>query len=246
MSEMVTMAMKKVLMATPWTSIGRTNARKSASGVYPERMKNEAPNVAPLLEEIERACAPWSSVLPPRIRQGVPADPRRTRGPRLPDRRLDGLDDPSPRRDRPLARASRTDLDPVPPVAGVGPDGHRFSFAFPDREFAQVPDVRHQRCGGDEDQPVVMNQQRNGRQRIIICTNRIDAMARNAARSAVNAQQIAARAEMSAFQARMTARASLMSARAAIQRDRNLSEEQRREALEGLSEAEADLAADHD
>ena len=41
---------------------------------------------------------------------GVPTHPRRTRRPRLPDRRLHRLEDPSHRRHRSLAAAGRTDL----------------------------------------------------------------------------------------------------------------------------------------
>jgi putative transposase len=45
---------------------------------------------------------------------GVPPHPRRTRRPRLPDRRLHGLENPAQRRDRPINAASRTVLDRVP------------------------------------------------------------------------------------------------------------------------------------
>ena len=41
---------------------------------------------------------------------GLPTHPRRTRRPRLPDRRLHRLEDPEQRRHRPVAAPSRTDL----------------------------------------------------------------------------------------------------------------------------------------
>ena len=45
---------------------------------------------------------------------GLPADPRRARRPRLPDRRLHRLDDPAQRRHRPLTAPSGTLLGRVP------------------------------------------------------------------------------------------------------------------------------------
>jgi putative transposase len=47
------------------------------------------------------------------------AHPRRTRRPRLPDRRRHGLQNPEQRRDRPLDAASRTVLDGVPTDPGA-------------------------------------------------------------------------------------------------------------------------------
>jgi hypothetical protein len=55
------------------------------------------------------ACAPSSSAWPPRTRPGVPADPRRARRPRLPDRRLNGLDDPPRSRDRSRTPSGRSE-----------------------------------------------------------------------------------------------------------------------------------------
>ena len=51
---------------------------------------------------------------------GIPTRPRRTRRPRLPDRRLHRLENPEHRRNRPCAAAGRTDLGAVPPSAGPG------------------------------------------------------------------------------------------------------------------------------
>ena len=56
---------------------------------------------------------------------GVSARPRRARRTRLPDRRLNGLDDPAHRRDRPRTATDRSDLVAVPPRAGPGDLGLR-------------------------------------------------------------------------------------------------------------------------
>lgn len=100
-----------------------------------------------------------------------------------------------------------------------------------------MPEISSINCPGDATGPVVENSVKGGKQRIVVCTNRIEPMTRDAERIAANSGEI----ERSA---RMTARSSLGVARAAIERDRNLSDSQRREALAGIADAEAELKDD--
>ncbi|HEU0044423.1 M56 family metallopeptidase [Sphingomonas sp.] len=99
-----------------------------------------------------------------------------------------------------------------------------------------IPEVTSTRCPGNASKPVVENHNKDGRQRIVICTNRIDAMARSAERLALQDVRVEQHAMMSA-------RTGLAMARAAIERDRNLSDEQREQALEGIAQAEAEVRA---
>ena len=97
-----------------------------------------------------------------------------------------------------------------------------------------IPEVSSIRCPGDATKPVVENSRKDGKHRIVICTNRIEALTKNAERLALNSALI----ERNAF---MSARSSLAFARTAIERDRDLSDEQRRSALEGIAQAEAEV-----
>ena len=108
-------------------------------------------------------------------------------------------------------------------------DGKR-TWVMPD-----VPEITSIRCPGDDAaRPIVENSNKDGKHRIVICTNRIDAMARNAERQALNGVRLERHALMSA-------RAGLAMARSAIERDHNLTDEQRRDALAGIAQAEAEV-----
>ena len=136
-------------------------------------------------------------------------------------------------------------VPPVPPQGVRGPgDSHIFvrrlngerdkdgkrTWVMPD-----VPEITSIRCPGDDAaRPIVENSNKDGKHRIVICTNRIDAMARNAERQALNGVRLERHAMMSA-------RAGLAMARSAIERDRNLTDEQRRDALAGIAQAEAEV-----
>ena len=100
-----------------------------------------------------------------------------------------------------------------------------------------IPEVSSIRCPGDGKEPLVENSVKDGKHRIVICTNRIEARAKNAERLAM----IAPRFEMRGM---MSARAGLAMARTAIERDRNLTDEQRRDALAGIAQAEAEVRGD--
>lgn len=146
-------------------------------------------------------------------------------------------------------------VPPVPPVPGaVGeptvmlvkrPSGVVTSDANGRKEYRfVVPDVRSMRCPGDDaSQPTVWHQGQGDRQRIVICTNRIEAMTRNAQQMAQVTMVNAGAIEQ---QARISARAGLSVARTAIARDRNLTDDQRRQALAGVAQAEAELASAND
>ena len=134
---------------------------------------------------------------------------------------------------------------PVPPVPPI-PAAPAVVYAVPavaDGEQPRsiritAPEVRSERCDGDDRQPF-RRETSGGRDRVIICTNHIAAMTRNAQVVALNGEAI----ERSA---RLSARTSLGVARAAIERDRNLSEAQRREALAGIATAETELSSAED
>lgn len=100
-----------------------------------------------------------------------------------------------------------------------------------------VPEITNATCPGDAARPVVENSVKDGKRRIVICTNRMELMTREAERIAANSGEIERNA-------RLTARSSLAMARSAIERDRNLSDNQRREALAGIADAEAELTDD--
>jgi bla regulator protein blaR1 len=100
-----------------------------------------------------------------------------------------------------------------------------------------VPEVVRKDCPGDATAPVVENVHKDGKHRIVICTNRIERMSREA-------ERLAARSVIVRRDAMMNARANLAMARVAIERDRNLSDQQRSQALAGIAQAEAGLRKD--
>ena len=99
-----------------------------------------------------------------------------------------------------------------------------------------MPQVTSARCPGDDRRPMVENRTEHGRNLIIVCTNRIEAMTNDA-------QMNALRAEAMARMAMGSARTNLALARSAIEGDRNLSAAQKAQALAGIAQAEAELRA---
>ncbi|TKD50724.1 M56 family metallopeptidase [Sphingomonas baiyangensis] len=108
-----------------------------------------------------------------------------------------------------------------------------------ERALATMPEIISRSCGGDG--PVQETQMRAGRQRIILCTDRVTRQVESAERARTDAERAARRAEVSARVGRTQARWSIDLARRAIERDRNLDEGKRREALAGLDKALAGL-----
>ncbi len=124
-------------------------------------------------------------------------------------------------------------------------NGHKVKFIgdngmVPMAPMPPIPMVQARVCGTGESDTRTSYMTVDGktrRQVTIICTDRIERDARQASIAAVHAQRTA--------QVNMQiALASIESARASITRDRNLSEDARRDALNGLNEATAKLKAD--
>ena len=133
-------------------------------------------------------------------------------------------------------------VPPVPPVAAVPGENHVFVRRLHAERgkdgkpttwrTMDIPEVSSVHCPGDADKPLVENSTKHGKRRIVICTNRIEAVARNAERLAMNSADFERRTMLSA-------RSSLALARNAVERDRNLTDEQRTQALAGIAQAEA-------
>ncbi|MDQ2892067.1 MAG: hypothetical protein M3R64_03105, partial [Pseudomonadota bacterium] len=108
------------------------------------------------------------------------------------------------------------------------------------RALAQALEVSERTCPnsavGDE-RRLVLHAEKGTKKIMVICTNRIEAVAANAARTQANAADI----QRHAMQ---TALASIDTARASITADRNLTEAQRKKALAGLDQAVAEMRAE--
>ena len=100
-----------------------------------------------------------------------------------------------------------------------------------------APEVSSRTCTPDG--PTVEHSEHNGRHRIVICTNRIEAQARAGAEVAVNAGKIERDARASAL-------AGLRAARASIAANRDMGDEARRGALEGIDEAMVEVQTETD
>lgn len=120
--------------------------------------------------------------------------------------------------------ANPTPAAPVPPAAPVAP-----------REMPPIPEVSSANCS--DRGPAVEHRQRGGREHIVVCTNRIERMAREGAELAANSAQI----ERDAI---ASARAGLERARATVAANRDMGEEGRRAALAGIDEALTELATE--
>ncbi|WP_425229385.1 M56 family metallopeptidase [Sphingomonas sp.] len=120
----------------------------------------------------------------------------------------------------PMPPAAPDAVAPLPPLPPIPP----------------IPEVSSANCR--DAGPMVETSEHRGRQRIVICRNRVERQAREGAELAANADTIER-------QARASALAGVERARVSIEADRNLTAEQKREALAGLDEALAELRSDH-
>ncbi|RDE07479.1 hypothetical protein DVW87_04035 [Sphingomonas aracearum] len=109
----------------------------------------------------------------------------------------------------------------------------------PAAALAGMPEVSEQNCPGTDREKMVRHDSSGGRNRIVICTNHIEAAASEGAKVAVNA----ARIERNAMRA---ARDSLRQARSSIAANRDMGAAQRAEALKGIDEAMAELDNEKD
>lgn len=99
----------------------------------------------------------------------------------------------------------------------------------------EVPEVSSQNCPGDgERHQMVLNEKRHGKQVIIICTNRIERVAREGAAMAVNAKDIERNAYRSALQG-------LRSVREPMASNQQMKGDFRREALQAIDQSIREL-----
>jgi bla regulator protein blaR1 len=111
------------------------------------------------------------------------------------------------------------------------------------RAMADAPEVRERNCtasDGDERQMVV-NSQEGAKRVMIICSNRIEQMSVAAAAKGEQAHRAGMQARRAGMQAGL---AGIEAGRASILANRNLTDEQRKEALAGLDEAMAEMRAE--
>lgn len=98
-----------------------------------------------------------------------------------------------------------------------------------------IPEVVDGKCGkADQPGETVVHRQEGGRKRMIICTDRIEAMSENATRMAMHGKRMGLHG----------ARMGIEFARRAVEADRNLSAAERTKALKELDEAMAEIAKD--
>lgn len=141
-------------------------------------------------------------------------------------------------------------IPPAPAAAVVTRDGRvvaERTFVVPDVAsiVARAPSVYSQTCDRgsadrgkpDRSKEVVVHTTRDGKSVMIVCTDRIDRMAREATQLASNSADIERNALASA-------RDALRSSRAAIEADRAMTDADKAQALAGLKQAQAELDAD--
>lgn len=96
-----------------------------------------------------------------------------------------------------------------------------------------IPEIRNGKCGkAGPNGEAVMHRQNGDKKVMIICTDRIDAMAENATRMAMHGKRMGLEG----------ARMGIESARRAIQADRSIGDAARAEALKELDEAMSEIA----
>jgi beta-lactamase regulating signal transducer with metallopeptidase domain len=142
----------------------------------------------------------------------------------------------------------KDDEDATPSVAITtdGKTGDRgYNIVVRDRQhnvikdvnYKDIPEVRSASCPDAGSRQMVINDDHGPKHKIIICTNRIDHAARDAARTAANSKDI----ERNAYQSALK---SLQSTRDRMANDPNVTGDARREALAGIDESIADIQAD--
>lgn len=136
-------------------------------------------------------------------------------------------------------------IPPAPPTQVTrGADGTRIAIRTMRQKDGKdmlltgdvMPQVSSATCPGDARRPVVDERTVGDKRIIVICTNRIEAMTKVAEQLAVNNDAIE-------HTAMASARVNLAVARAAIERERNLTPDQRAQALAGIAQADAELNA---
>ena len=113
----------------------------------------------------------------------------------------------------------------------------RSLFRGMDGKGGGKPFVIRTDCPPDGDKNATVITDKDGKAPTTICSNRIRVVTSEALTAA-------AKAQLTAGNAKLQARESLRTARAAIERETSLSAQQRKEALAGIADAEAELASD--
>ena len=126
-------------------------------------------------------------------------------------------------------------------IVRLDKDGKMTTEDFPGMSaLANMPEVKSASCPGDGDShQTVLHPQRGDKKIVIICTNRIEKLAREGEALAANSKEI----ERNAYQ---SALAGLRAARDHMRADRSMQEDARKAAMqameESIKEVEADLA----
>ncbi|MBB4153327.1 beta-lactamase regulating signal transducer with metallopeptidase domain [Sphingomonas jinjuensis] len=139
-------------------------------------------------------------------------------------------------------------MPPMPPVASMDaaranppmrPEHYRVMFRRSD-----VPQVSSTNCPGDNLNPTVINTRDGHQQKIVICTNRIEAQAKRGEAMAARAAEMQVNAGEIRRSAMSAALASLKATRAQMASNRDMGEEARNEVLASLDESIAELRSE--
>jgi hypothetical protein len=103
--------------------------------------------------------------------------------------------------------------------------------------MADMPEVSSRNCGAGSAKEMVINDRSGGKNRIIICEDRIANAAAKGAEMAANSAEIERNAYRSAL-------AGLQGARTKVLNDQRLSEDQRREAMSSIEESIKEIQDD--
>ncbi|MBY8827279.1 M56 family metallopeptidase [Hephaestia mangrovi] len=127
---------------------------------------------------------------------------------------------------------------PVPPAPPVAPIvDSKMIQAQVDAAMADMPEVSSANCGRADAKQMVIHDQSGGRNRIIICNDRIAMVAAKASGMAVNSAEIERNAYRSALAGLQTARSKVMS-------DQRLGAEERDQALRSIDESMKEMQDD--
>lgn len=165
------------------------------------------------------------------IAQTLPTPPAAPAAPEAPP-----APDAWPAPGAPSARTTTTDKDGkrVKKIVIVHSDGEQKEVALPDVAAirAATPEVRDGNCGAGA--PTVEQRTEAGRKIMLVCQDRIEAMAAKAQAMAIRSKALGLR----------TAMASLRAARHSIEAEKSLSDAQRDEALAGIDQAMEEIQSE--
>jgi hypothetical protein len=146
------------------------------------------------------------------------------------------------------AMAKMPPMPPVAPVAGMDaaranppmrPERYRVMFRRSD-----IPQVSSTNCPGDNLNPTVINTRDGRQQKIVICTNRIEAQAKRGAAMAARAAEMQVNAGEIRRNAMSAALSSLQATRAQMAANREMGDDTRQEVIASLDESIAELRSE--